>query len=148
MWEAVRCENLVCASDALTLTNTTETIATLNTNLVPRRCLCEWHRHCLAAKRSRPMKPRVLLEQRCTVHLALVDRWFTDFRLSVILQAEWVATILLREDRASGCFGEARKTRCKTRHEKGNVTRMLGGRSRKLLKEWLLRLDSNQQPSG
>src|ERR1700730_15148213 len=58
------------------------------------------------------------------------------------IQAEWVATILLRENRASGCFGEARKTRCKTRHEKGNVTRMLGGRSRKLLKEWLLRLDS------
>ena len=50
------------------------------------------------------------------------------------IQTEWVARILFREKRASGCFTQIAKNRCKTRHEKGNVTRMLGGRSRKLLK--------------
>src|SRR6202521_3195694 len=37
-------------------------------------------------------------------------------------------------ERVSGCSCAVRENRCNTRHEKGNVTRMLGGRSRKLLK--------------
>jgi hypothetical protein len=60
-----------------------------------------------------------------------VDQSLIDFRLPADpLGAEWVATILLREERASGCFTQPAQNRCKTRHEKGNVTRMLGCRSR------------------
>src|SRR6202521_5755517 len=38
-------------------------------------------------------------------------------------------------ERVSGCSCAVRENRCNTRHEKGNVTRMLGGRSRKVLEK-------------
>ena len=71
--------------------------------------------------------------------LAPPDRWPKYLSLPCDpIHAERFAEISLRRgsayERASGCLGAARKNRCKTRHETGNVTRMLGSPSRNLLK--------------